>query len=307
MTVLERAPAVRGAALLKGGARYRRLVIDRPELSIVLDLHPAITVAHLRRGDVDAAAGLAAGALDGDEPGVHVELTDAEGRELVVFRPHGGRARIVDVVDQVEAAPPPPVAPTGTADVLRRLAAIEPAEMVEAVDRLFAAVEAEGFRELARRDRGGRRSRRARERADREAAEAAAVDAAGAAWGALLPEVGVAWVVEHTAEVSACAEAARRAGALRALGDGGLDAAAVVAAVAEVVASPAERPHVLVLPRAGLGAAETDLLLDLLPELCRGQQLLIVTASLRVAGWARLEALAGRAAVVEPGVVIGAV
>jgi hypothetical protein len=53
--------------------------------------------------------------------------------------------------------------------------------------------------------------------------------------------------------------------------------------------------------------AESELLLDLLSEILRGRQVLVLTDSRCVASWARLEALTGRAAVIEPDVVIGAV
>ncbi|MPY95146.1 MAG: hypothetical protein GEV08_19450 [Acidimicrobiia bacterium] len=307
MTLVERAPAVRGALLVPGGVRYQRLVVDRTDCRLVVDLHPAITVALVRGEEVAAASRLAAGALGGDTPGVHLELVDAEGRELVLFRPHGGRARVIDVVEQVEVAAPRPPESDDDAAVLRQLAGLAADELVLAVDRLFAAVEAEGFRESARRDRGGRRSRRARARADREAAEGAAVEAAYAAWEAALPEVSVSWAVDHATAVSACAEAARRSAAVEALERGHLRAQGVVAAVAEIVAAPARLPLVLTLPLPHLGVAESELLLDLLTDVLRGRQVLVVTDSPRVAGWARLEALAGRAAVVEPDVVIGAI
>lgn len=306
MTLVDRAPTLRGAPFAPGGVRFRRLVVDRPDCSLVVDFHPGITVALVGGDEVPVAARLAAAALHGEEPGVHVELTDPEGRELVVFRPHGARPRVVDVVEQAEVPASALPGPGPLAADLTRLGTVDPGELVAVVDRLFAAVEAEGLRASARRDRSGRRSRRARARADRLAAEATAGEAAYAAWEALLPGLGVAWAVEHAAEVAACAEAARRSGALAAVDEGELRAQAVVATVAELLAQPADRPQLVTLPVPGLGQAESELLLDLLADVLRGRQVLVVTDSPRVAAWARLESLTGQAALVEPDLVIGA-
>jgi len=307
VALVDRAPTLNGAPFAPGGVRYQRLVIDRPDCSLVVDLHPGITVALVRGDEAPTATRLAAAALEGDDAGVHLEFTDASGRHLVAFRPHGGRARVVDVDEQVEVAAWSRPEPTTAAAELHHLAAVEPQQLVEVTDRLFAAVEAEGLRESARRDRG-RRSRRGRARAASAlAAEAAESEAARAAWASLVPGVGPAWAVEHATEVGACAEAARRAGALSAVDRGEVRAQAVVATVASLLAQPADRPQVLALPAPGLGPAECELLFDLLPDVLRGRQVLVVTDSPRVAAWARLESLAGRAALAEPDLVIGAI
>ncbi len=302
MVVVERARGALGA-VVPGAMRYRRLVIDRPDLAVVADLHPAFTAIVVRPSAVTDVARLATGAIDGDEVGVHLEYMDGEGRELLAFRPHGARSRLIDLIDAVEVAPVHPVAVTGHADVLRLLAGVAPDRLVDVVDRLFSAVEADGFREAVRRERSGRRARRTR-RADREA-ESSTLDSALRAWEVMLPGVSGAWAVDNAAAVGACAEAARRAGALAAVEHGRLEPARVVAAVAELVGTAAWRPQVVALPRPDFGPAETELLMDLLPEVMRGRQVIVVTDSSRVASWTRLEALAGRATVVEADLAIG--
>jgi hypothetical protein len=304
VVVVERAPGALGA-VVPGAVRYRRLVVDRADQCVAADLHPAFTAIVVRPSAVAEVARLAAGAIDGDEPGVHLEYVDGEGRELLAFRPHGGRSRLVDLIDAVEVTPVHPAPVAGEADVLRLLAGVSPDRLVDVVDRLFSAVEADNFREAVRRERSGRRARRTR-RADRDA-ESSTLGSALRAWEVMLPGVSGTWAVDNAAAVGACAEAARRAGALAAVEHGPLEPARVVAAVAGLVGAPAWRPQVVALPRPDLGAAETELLLDLLPEVMRGRQVIVVTDSSRVASWTRLEALAGRASVVEADLAIGSI
>lgn len=78
--------------------RYERLVIEAGNNTFTLDLHPRLTViAGVGRVERDALAAELLGALASNRPGVHVEAVDDLGRRLAVFRPPGGRARVVDV------------------------------------------------------------------------------------------------------------------------------------------------------------------------------------------------------------------
>jgi hypothetical protein len=78
--------------------RVERLVIEAGRNTFALDLHPRLTVvAGMGRLERESLIGEIVGALGGSRPGVHVELEERSGRHLAVFRPTGGRHRIVDV------------------------------------------------------------------------------------------------------------------------------------------------------------------------------------------------------------------
>jgi hypothetical protein len=77
---------------------YERLVIQAGDNSFTLDLHPRLTViAGLGRLERESLIGELIGALGSSRSGVHAELTQDDGRHLAVFRPDGGRHRIVDI------------------------------------------------------------------------------------------------------------------------------------------------------------------------------------------------------------------
>ena len=73
----------------------------------------------------------------------------------------------------------------------------------------------------------------------------------------------------------------------------------VAEALAAVLDAPACAPQTLVLPPPGAGAAGVQLLLDVLPDLLVGRQVIAVTSDSDVADWGRLEELAGRAATAQ--------
>ena len=86
--------------------RFRRVVLDQRELQLVTDVHPNLTVVVVPPGQVEHTCRLVSAALVGADCGVHVELTDAQGRNLLLFRPHGGRSRVLDLDRQAEALAP---------------------------------------------------------------------------------------------------------------------------------------------------------------------------------------------------------
>jgi hypothetical protein len=57
-------------------------------------------------GQVERTTWLVQDCLFDSEPGVHAELSDGQGRNLLLFRPHGGRRRVIDLDTQLEALPP---------------------------------------------------------------------------------------------------------------------------------------------------------------------------------------------------------
>lgn len=85
--------------------RYERLVIEAGENVFSLDLHPRLTViAGMGRLEREGLAGELIGALGSTRSGVHLEIVEDTGRRLAVFRPEGGRHRVVDVNDAVDVS-----------------------------------------------------------------------------------------------------------------------------------------------------------------------------------------------------------
>ena len=225
--------------------RLRRLVVDQPGLQLVTDVHPNLTVVVVPSGQVERAQRLLSAALGGAEPGVHVELTDGLGRNLLLFRPHGGRSRVLDLDTQLEALPPV-LARTSTedrwtptipepcgmpaAEVVLQLSAVHQATLWDAAARLVEALdrdpaEAErapegrdgtpdrrGARRRARRTGLGRRAHRGRDvRPD------ASADAALAAWRAVAGDVSLDAALGLRGAIEACAVARSRTVALAAV------------------------------------------------------------------------------------------
>lgn len=320
--------------------RLRRLVVDQRELQLVTDVHPSLTVVVVPSGRVDHTRRLVGAAFGRGEAGVHVELTDGQGRNLLLFRPHGGRSRVLDLDTQLEALPPVPArswaddrwTPTTpepdlvSAEVVLSLSAVDQPTLWDAADHLTAVLDRcapandaaatdgddlEGGQASDRRVR--RRSRRAglgrRSHRDHDADRDATTDAARAAWRAVAGEVPLDAALRLRRAIEACAVARSRTVALAAVSPASpadLPAApdvaaepAPVAVVAEVLAAvlgePADSPQTLVLPPCSAAGAGVQLLLDVLPDLVGGRQVLVVTCDADVADWGRLEALAGRA------------
>jgi len=78
--------------------RYERLVIQAGSNSFTLDLHPRMTViAGVGPLERESLIGELVGALSSSRSGVHAELVQDNGRHIAVFRPDGGRHRVVDI------------------------------------------------------------------------------------------------------------------------------------------------------------------------------------------------------------------
>ncbi|MBI2710406.1 MAG: hypothetical protein HYX34_12040 [Actinobacteria bacterium] len=78
--------------------RFERLVVEVPGGTLALPLHPQLTVVcGLERAVREALVGELIGSLGPSRPGVHVEVLEASGRRLAVFRPAGGSPRVVEV------------------------------------------------------------------------------------------------------------------------------------------------------------------------------------------------------------------
>ncbi|HEX4902291.1 MAG TPA: hypothetical protein VFV42_05735 [Acidimicrobiales bacterium] len=86
--------------------RLQRLVVGTGDRTLAADLHPRLTViGGLEPASREALVGELLDCLAGHRPGVHLEL-ELGGRELAVFRPAGGRHRVIDTgsVEDVTAA-----------------------------------------------------------------------------------------------------------------------------------------------------------------------------------------------------------
>jgi uncharacterized protein YhaN len=130
------------------------------------------------------------------------------------------------------------------------------------------------------------------------------------AWRAVAGDVEVAWALEHRDAIDAAARLRQRISVTDADGeitvvedaDGELTEA-LLRRLAEVRAvGPGGESFPLILddPLRDLGASQKPALLELLVRASAGQQLVYLTEDDAVAAWARLEALTGELAVLEP-------
>jgi hypothetical protein len=77
---------------------FERLIIEAGSNTFSLALHPRLTViAGLGQLERDSLMGELVGALGSSRTGVHAEIVEDGGRHLAVFRPEGGRHRVVDI------------------------------------------------------------------------------------------------------------------------------------------------------------------------------------------------------------------
>ncbi len=99
---------------------FERLVIEAGDNTFTLKLHPRLTViAGVGRLEREGLVSELVGALSSSRAGVHLELVEDSGRHLAVFRPHGGRHRVVDVEQGLDISNHF-VAADGTIDLLAR-------------------------------------------------------------------------------------------------------------------------------------------------------------------------------------------
>ena len=100
--------------------RLERLIIDSGEHTLAADFHPKLTViGGLDPASREALAGEVIDSLAGARPGVHLELHTG-GRSLTVFRPAGGRHRVIDT-DSVSDVTDEYMGADGTIDLFAAL------------------------------------------------------------------------------------------------------------------------------------------------------------------------------------------
>ncbi len=85
--------------------RFERLVIEAGENTFSLDFHPRLTVVSgVGRVEREGLINELVGALAASRSGVHAEILADNGNRFAIFRPHGGRHRVVDVDASVDVS-----------------------------------------------------------------------------------------------------------------------------------------------------------------------------------------------------------
>jgi len=286
-----------------------RLIIEGEEGVETVDLHPRLTVI----GGMPAAARVAftqllAGALQGTERGVHAEIRDDAGRRLVVIRPGVGMGRVVDVnagadvTQQFRGF-------DGTIDLLANSYGRTTITCISADDLTTGAARNDAVRTLSAIDQA-----QLWDTAD-AALHGGPHRDAHADWRELAGDVDVQWAGERRTEIQAASRLRQHIAALRSLSSSVPDlsdddaVALAQAIVSQLTAASHEQgvkpPVVLDEPFVDLDPAVVPLLLELLPGLVGSLQVMLLTNDDAIASWARLEALAGELALVEPALANG--
>jgi hypothetical protein len=138
---------------------------------------------------------------------------------------------------------------------------------------------------------------------------------AHADWLEMVGDVDVQWAAERRTEIQAASRLRQHIAALRSLSSSVPDlsdddaVALAQAIVSQLTAASHEQgvkpPVVLDEPFVDLDPAVVPLLLELLPGLVGSLQVMLLTNDDAIASWARLEALAGELALVEPALANG--
>lgn len=286
-----------------------RLIIEGDEGAESIDLHPRLTVI----GGMPPAARIAftellAGSLQGTERGVHVEIRDDAGRRLVILRPTTGMPRIVDIA--------------GGADVTAQFRAFDGKIDLLATSYgpgAITRIAAEDLTRSAPHDDAVRTLSAVDQVALWDTADGYLQQGPGSpaqkAWHELVGDIDVAWAADRRAEIQAASRLRQHIAALRSLSSSVPDLSdddAVALAqgiVSQLTAASHEQgprpPVVLDEPFVNLDPAVVPLLLELLPGLVGSLQVMLLTNDDAIASWARLEALAGELALVEPALANG--
>lgn len=78
--------------------RFERLVIEADENTFSLEFHPRLTViSGVGRLEREGLITELIGSLSSSRAGVHAEIAADNGNRFAIFRPHGARARVIDV------------------------------------------------------------------------------------------------------------------------------------------------------------------------------------------------------------------
>jgi hypothetical protein len=282
-----------------------RLIVEGDGDAASVDFHPRLTVLGGMPGDARGLMGsLLAGALHGTVSGVHLEVVDDSGRRLVVLRPGSGPHRIIDVVTSADVTAQHRGF-DGRVDLLSNRYGRATVTRITAADLHSRTPRNDAVRALSAVDQVALWSA-----ADELIGRGSGRGDAAGVWRSLAGDTDVHWAFDHRREIQAAARLRQHIAALRSLSSSAPDlsddeavalAQAIVSQLAGATNSAGCRPPVLLDETFDqLEPAVVPLLLELLPGLVGDLQVILLTEDEAIASWARLEALAGELALVEP-------
>lgn len=286
-----------------------RLIVEGSEGAETLDLHPRLTVVGGMPPDARAAFfNMLSGVLLGTVRGVHAEVRDDDGRSLVVLRPGVGQGRVIDVESSADVSVHYRNY-EGKIDLLSDETGQATIVRITAHDLAASAAQSEAVRGLSAIDQAT-----LWDVADALLSEGPQ-SPAGRQWAELTGDIDVRWASEQRAEIQAASSLRQHIMALRSLSSSVPDfsdddavalAHGIVSQLGNYGQEHALRPPVVLdEPFVDLEPAVVPLLLELLPGLVADRQVMLLTADDAIASWARLEALAGELALVEPALANG--
>jgi hypothetical protein len=282
-----------------------RLIVEGDGEAASVDFHPRLTVLGGMPGDARGAFGsLLSGALHGTVRGVHLEVVDDTGRRLVVLRPSSGQHRVIDVATAADVTAQHRGF-DGRVDLLSSQYGRSTVTRITAADLRNRTPRNDAVRALSAVDQVALWGS-----ADELLGRGTGRGDAAAIWRSLAGDTDVHWAVDHRTEIQAAARLRQHIAALRSLSSSAPDlsdddavalAQGIVSQLTAATNSAGSRPPVLLDETFDqLEPAVVPLLLELLPGLVGDLQVILLTEDEAIASWARLEALAGELALVEP-------
>jgi hypothetical protein len=281
-----------------------RLIVEGDGEAASVDFHPRLTVLGGMPGDARGVLGsLLSGALHGTVRGVHLEVVDDSGRRLVVLRPASGPDRVIDVATSTDVTAQHRGF-DGRVDLLSSQYGRSTITRITAADLRNRTPRSDAVRALSAADQVALWS------AADDLVRGSGRGRAAATWQALAGDTDVNWALDHRTEIQAAARLRQHIAALRSLSSSAPDlsddeavalAQAIVTQLTSATNSAGVRPPVVLDETFDqLDPAVVPLLLELLPGLVGDLQVILLTEDEAIASWARLEALAGELALVEP-------
>src|SRR5918994_1052508 len=282
-----------------------RLIVEGDGEAASVDFHPRLTVLGGMPGDARGALGsLLSGALHGTVRGVHLEVVDDSGRRLVVLRPASGPHRVIDVATSADVTAQHRGF-DGRVDLLSSQYGRSTITRITAADLRNRTPRNDAVRALSALDQVALWSA-----ADELLGRSSGRGDAAARWRDLAGDTDVHWAMDHRTEIQAAARLRQHIAALRSLSSSAPDltdddavalAQGIVSQLTAATNATGSRPPVLLDETFDqLEPAVVPLLPELLPRLVGDLQVLLLTEDEAIASWARLEALAGELALIEP-------
>ena len=290
------------------GATVRGAVIDGAVIdgsadgvgpATVVELHPRLSVVAATVGEEQRLASLLRSAVTGSSPGIHAEFVDAKGRELVVFRPQRGRARVVEIETGRELTGAAPDEAWGFGANAETGSKLSDLFVLAQLDHQVIWVLANAVVEARRGDASGRATsdqvpaqQRGWWRRRQRLSAAPELTSAQASWQAIAGPVDAAEALAWQPAAEACAMVLRRHASPP---TPEADRTSLAMAAASLCPRPDGAPTVLVFPPPQAAPSLALAALDTLSvSPLEGGQMVIVSSFADVIDWGRLEAFAGR-------------